>query len=162
MNKKNFFLALSILLCANQASAGWMDSIKSGFESAGAWVVSWMPESWQGRACVALGVCTLVAARYMMSKPELSKKEAEQLFKIEIEKAENKYDPSEESNFIKVVVKDQPDEKLTDLQFKQNAQSWPALDQLAKAYNYLIFAQENNRANIVKKVFINRVRGNKN
>jgi len=59
MNKKKIFLGLAVLFCANQISAGVMDSLRSGWNNAATWVVSLMPESWQGRACAALGVCAL-------------------------------------------------------------------------------------------------------
>ncbi len=61
MNKKNLFLGLAILFCANQASAGFVESIKSGLNDVASWFISWLPESWQLGACSNLGLCSSVA-----------------------------------------------------------------------------------------------------
>jgi hypothetical protein len=128
MNKKNLFLGLALLLCANQISAGWMDSVKSSFREAATWVVSWMPESWQGRTCVALGVCTLAAAGFLMSRGNsISMAEAKRVIGSRTAKVGPDERASVEAGCTVVNHSD----------FKAAYNSW-SNDQLIEAYNILI------------------------
>jgi hypothetical protein len=77
MNKKNLFLGLAILLYANQASASLWDDLADWFSKAATWIVSMLPESWQGRACMTSGTCTTSGVRYVLKSgkgAELSQK----------------------------------------------------------------------------------------
>jgi len=53
MKMKRTMLVLTLLMCAQEASAGWWSDMTT-------WFVSKLPESWQGRACAA-GVATACA-----------------------------------------------------------------------------------------------------
>ncbi len=126
MNKKNLFLGLALLLCANQASAGWMDSVKS----AAGWVVSWMPESWQGRACVALGVCAFVGgAAYLSRGNSISMAEAKRL----IDAQTTTLSADEKAN-----VETDCSNAASHSAFVKAYNKWNKNDELVEAYRFLM------------------------